>query len=153
MLIFFFIFVWKLGRKIWTYNLLLMCTRQWYICDNISQKLKISVYKSWKKQPRKPFRAKSIIMTHSRQSLELTLVIVIVLFRRQLSKFSQNWSLGGFFRLCVLLTPVFQRKEFQYYFLNNNLVNYRMITFSRNQILIVIWKDQGQHSAMENAVF
>ena len=55
----------------------------------------------------------------------------------------------------ILLTLIFK-----YYLrlkrLNKkNLGNYQMMAqiFSRNQILIVIWKDPGQHCALENTVF
>ena len=43
--------------------------------------------------------------------------------------------------MCILLTPIFQRKEFKHYFLKKNLANYQTIAqiFSRDPILIVIW--------------
>ena len=58
----------------------------------------------------------------------------------------REFKLKRIFQLFILLTPIFQVNKFKYYFLKNNLVNY--------QILIVIWKDQKQHShsVMENSV-
>ena len=40
-----------------------------------------------------------------------------------------------------------------YSFLKQNLANYQTRPFSKEEILIVTWKDQVQHSAIENTVF
>ena len=83
------------------------------------------------------------------------LIIESVLRRRQFTIFCQTEAKDEFCtRLCILLKQFFQRKEFNYYFIEKNLVTYQTIIhiFSRNQILILIWKDQVRHSPMENTV-
>ena len=108
----------------------------WHICVNVSQKLKISVHQLWKRQPEKSLKTTFIFMTPWKQLLKLTQAIESVLFSKQFAILCQNWRSVESFPLCFLLTQIFQRKEFKYYFLKNSIVNYQKIAqiFSRKQI-------------------
>ena len=103
------------------------------------------------------FQAICIIMTSWKQLLEFAYVKESVLFRRHFIIFCTNWIWGEYFLLCILLTQILQRKEFECYFLKKKSANYRMIAqiFSRNQILSVIRKTSaafcnGKYSVLNN---
>ena len=83
--------------------------KQWHIYANISQKLKINVNKPRNKQPRKLLRIACIIMTPGKKLLYFTQLP----FKRQFTIFYQNWIWRESFQLCILLTLIFQRKDFE----------------------------------------
>lgn len=133
------VLVWHLGRQILDIESILNEYRSViYICVNISEKVKIIVQKPWKAFGNNLHDHHDAKKTIAKAYWSISECFV----QETAYHIFPELKLLRIKLLCILLTPTFQRKEFKYYFIKENLRNYQIIDqiFLRDQILIVTWK-------------
>ena len=132
-----------------------MSIRQWNICVNIFQKLKVNVQKSWKKATKEDFGNN---MHHGDTMKTITKAYLSNLecsVQEAVYHILPELKLRRIFPAVYFVNTNLPEERFQVLIPEKNLANYQTIAqiFSRDQILIVLWKDQVQHSVMENVLF